>query len=98
MIFNWFSAAESKRFGHELAGFILAEMKGSLNKRDDKFVAKAEKTLQRAATKIREFESRERMNVYKRAKLANAFLWALKDAGCPDDYANELTEWVTVRL
>ena len=98
MIFNWFSSAESKRFGRELAGFILAEMKGSLNKRDAKFAAKAEKTLQRAATKIREFESRERMNVYKRAKLANAFLWTLKDAGCPDDYANELTEWVTVRL
>ena len=26
------------------------------------------------------------------------FLWTLKDAGCPEDYANQLTDWLTLRL
>src|SRR5262245_12494296 len=98
MIFKWFSVAETQSFGKELAAFIMSELKGSLDKRDPKFAAKADKTLQRAATKVRDFKSREAMNFYKKAKLANAFLWALKDAGCPNDYANQLTDWLTMRL
>jgi hypothetical protein len=98
MIFNWFSAAESRRFGNELAAFIMSELQGSLHKRDAKFAAKAEKTLRHAATRVQQFESRERMNFFKRAKVANAFLWSLKDSGCPEEYANELTDWLTMRL
>jgi L-fucose mutarotase/ribose pyranase (RbsD/FucU family) len=98
MILKWFATAETERFGQELADFILTELKGSLHKRDAKFAAKAQKILGRAAGKVRDFQQRERMNFYKKAKLANAFLWALKDAGCPDDYANELTDWLTLRV
>lgn len=98
MMFNWFSVSESERFGRELAAFILSELKGSLGQRDAKFAAKAAKTLQRASVKVTQFGARERMNFYKRAKLANAFLWTLKDSGCPEEYANELTDWLTKRL
>jgi hypothetical protein len=98
MVLKWFTAADSERFGKELAQFILSELDGSLLKRDAKFAARAGKTLNRAAAKVQEFEARETMNFYKKSKLANAFLWALKDAGCPEEYANELTDWLTVRL
>lgn len=98
MIFNWFSVSRSEQFGRELAAFILSEVKGSLGKRDAQFAAKAAKTLQRAGQRVQQFEARERMNFYKRAKLANAFLWSLKDSGCPEEYANELTDWLTKRL
>jgi hypothetical protein len=98
MVLKWFSAAETESFGKELAAFIVSELKGSLHKRDAKFGAKADKTLQRAAAKVQEFKAREPMNFYKKAKLANAFLWGLKDAGCPEDYANQLTDWLTVHL
>ena len=40
----------------------------------------------------------ERLNVYKKGKLANAFLWKLRDSGCSQDYANQLTDWLSVRL
>jgi hypothetical protein len=98
MILKWFAAADVERFGKELAQFILSELEGSMHKRDAKFAARAGKTLNRAAARLQEFEARETMNFYKKSKLANAFLWALKDAGCPDEYANELTDWLTVRL
>ena len=98
MIFRWFSAAESERFARELAGFVLSELAGSSAKGDAKFTVKAEKALIRADQRVRDFKLRESMNVYKKAKLANAFLWTLKDAGCPPDYATSLTEWLTMRL
>jgi hypothetical protein len=98
MLFKWFSTAESDRFGKELAAFILSQLEGSLQKRDAKFARNAARALENAAKRVQAFRVRERMNFFKKARLANSFLWALKDGGCPDEYANELTDWLTVRL
>jgi hypothetical protein len=98
MILNWFSAAEAKRFGTDLAQFLLRELSTSTRKTDAKFATKAEKVLIKADRRVRQFTAKERMNVYKKGKLANAFLWTLKDGGCPSDYAQELTEWLSFRL
>lgn len=97
-MFSWFSSSESVRFGNELATFVLSELSASSEKADAKFTAKAEKALLRADQRVQEFKARERMNVYKKAKLANAFLWTLKDSGCSEEYANKLTDWLSVRL
>jgi hypothetical protein len=97
-MFSWFSTSESVRFGQELAAFVLSELSSSTGKADAKFTAKAEKALLRADQRLQEFKARERMNVYKKAKLANAFLWTLKDKGCTEQYANQLTDWLSVRL
>ncbi len=97
-MFSWFSSSESVRFGNELATFVLSELSASAGKADAKFTAKAEKALVRADQRVQEFKMRERMNVYKKAKLANAFLWTLKDKGCSQEYANSLTDWLSVRL
>jgi hypothetical protein len=95
---NWFSSAESQRFGQELATFVLSELSGSADRRADKFTAKAEKVLAVADQRLRDFKSRERLNVFKKAKLANAFLWTLRDNGCSAEYADKLTDWLSVRL
>ena len=95
---HWFTTATSEAFARELGQQLLQELQSTAGKRDAKFTAKAEKVLTRADTRVRQFAAAERMNFYKRAKLANAFLWTLKDGGCPDDYAQELTEWLTFRL
>jgi hypothetical protein len=98
MMLSWFSTSESVRFGNELATFVLSELSASAAKAEAKFTAKAEKALLRADQRLQEFKARERMNVYKKAKLANAFLWTLKDKGCNEQFANQLTEWLSVRL
>ncbi|HEY2628867.1 MAG TPA: hypothetical protein VGI57_07040 [Usitatibacter sp.] len=98
MMIKWLDTRESVAFGKELAAFIMKDLSGSLPKRDAKFTEKAEKVLVKAARKIDEFRKRENLNFYKRSKVANAFMWALKDAGCPRDYTNELTRWLTVYL
>lgn len=95
---KWFSTTESVRFGKELAEFVLAELAASNTRNDAKFAAKAEKALLRADQRLQEFKVRESLNVYKKAKLANAFLWTLRDKGCSSEYAKQLTDWMSTRL
>ena len=95
---SWFDTRESVRFGRELAEELMSTLSAKAGVRDAKFMVKAEKALIRADGKVRDFRLRERMNFYKKSKLANTFLWTLRDGGCPPDYATELTEWLTLRL
>lgn len=97
-LLGWFDSKEADAFARELAQYILAELAAGMDARDAKFKAKAEKTLTRAAGRVEEFRRRSSLNVFTRSKLANRFLWTLKDAGCPPAYATELTEWLTFRL
>lgn len=97
-MFKWFSAKESERFGTDLADFVLAEFNAATSKDEKKFAAKAERTLLRAEARLQEFKARERLNFYKKAKLANAFLWTLRDKGCPDEQAKRLTDWISTRM
>jgi hypothetical protein len=97
-MFNWFSAKASENFGKELAAFVLSELSSGAGRQEAKFTAKAEKALVRADQRVRDFKSSERLNVYKKAKLANAFLWKLRDSGCSAQYADQLTEWLSLRL
>jgi hypothetical protein len=95
---DWFNTRRSVAFGQEIAKEILGTLQASAGKRDHRFEKKAEKALVRIDTQVHRFCATERMNFYKRSKLANTFLWALKDGGCPEDYARELTDWLTRRL
>jgi hypothetical protein len=97
-MFSWFSTTESERFGKELATFLLSEFNASTTKDDAKFAAKAERALLRAEQRLQEFKARERLNVFKKAKLANSFLWTLRDKNCPPQYASQLTDWLSTRM
>jgi hypothetical protein len=97
-MFDWFSTSRSEAFARELAGQFLQDLKTSAGKTEAKFSARAEKILGRLDARVRAFAAAEKMNVYKRAKLANTFLWTLKDGGCSEDYAQKATEWLTFRL
>jgi hypothetical protein len=98
LIFGWFDTREVRQFGASLAKFVMDEMPADARTKEAKFASKAGKTLQKAARRLQEFKSTHKLNPYKRAKLANAFLWGLRDAKCPVAYADELTEWLTLRL
>lgn len=93
-----FSSRDAQAFGRELAAFILDELGQALAKSDPKFKVKAEKALTRAARRIDQFKTTNKLNWFQRSRAANAFLWALKDRQCPPAYADELTEWFVARL
>jgi hypothetical protein len=98
MVLKMLDAKAAEAFGEGLATSIMDELSHSIAKRDKKFTDKAAKVMVKAARKVDDFRKGERLNFYKKSKCANAFLWKLKDAGCPHDYANELTRWLTTRL
>lgn len=95
---SWFDTRESEQFARALAQDLLTALASSTESKDAKFKVKTEKALVRADTKVREFRRAHRLNFYKKSRLANSFLWTLRDGGCPPDYATELTEWLTFRL
>lgn len=97
-MFSWLSTADANRFGKDLGEFLLGELADSLGKTEPKFASKIEKALLRADQKVAEFKTRHKPNVFQRAKLANAFLWTLKDGGCPPEYAEKLTDWLSIRI
>ena len=96
--FSWFDSKEAQAFARALAVQLHAELKVHMQAGDTKFAAKAEKALNKAARQVQDFKSRHPLNVYTKSRLANAFLWTLKDAQCPSAYADQLTEWLTLRL
>ncbi len=98
MIFKWFMTSDTKDFARELAQLFLTELKGASAKRDAKFKVRAEKVMVAAARRLQDFKQTHSLNFFTKSRLANAFLWALKDGGCPPEYADELTEWLTLRL
>ena len=98
MMLSWFDTKNASRFARELAAFVVGEISASMQVQDFKFSGKVEKTLAGAERRIREFKAQERLNFYKRSTLANSFLWELKDRGCPAEAADQLTEWLTLRL
>jgi hypothetical protein len=97
-LFGWFDTGDAKAFATELAAFILADLQGRLDAGDAKFKASAERKLVQADRKVQEFKAKHALNFFTRAALANRFLWTLKDGGCPDAYADQLTNWLTLRL
>lgn len=96
-LFGWFRTAHAEKFGKELAASMVQELPElrSLGAKDRK---RADKTMERAARRIDEFRAANRLGVLQKAKLANAFLWTLKDAGWPEQAAAQMTDWLTMRL
>jgi hypothetical protein len=98
-MFKWFDSSPAEAFARELAAFMVAELRGTrLDSLDNKGRKKAERAMERGARKVQDFRAAHKMNFYKKSKLANAFLWSLKDAGWPEAYANQMTDWLTLRL
>lgn len=98
-MFKWFDTAPAEAFGRDLARLMVDELRGAkLDSLDGKGRKKADRAMERGARKVQEFRASHKMNFYKKAKLANAFLWSLKEAGWPEAYANQMTDWLSMRL
>lgn len=95
---KWFDVREATDFAREQADFLLRELTGISGKRDAVFARKAEDALVKVDARVKAFRTTHSLNFYQRARLANVFLWTLRDGGCPAEYAEELTQWLTLRL
>jgi hypothetical protein len=95
---QWFNATEAVAFGKHMAQEVArivpleaSQVKGKKEqKRLDQF--------RRAITHAGDLGSKTRLNVYKKARCANALRWGLIDKGYPKPFVEEVVRLVITRL
>lgn len=98
MIFKLLRSAEGDLLARELAAQLLQQLGNAADRSDKKFLVRAGRALNSADQRVEAFKKNHRLNWLQRSRAGNTFLWAMKDGGCPDAYAHELTEWLVARL
>jgi hypothetical protein len=98
MILRWFDGRAAESFGTELARSFAARVPLERELSDRKFEAKAKTAIAQLQSSVAKFKDANRLNFYQRAKLGNAFQWALKDAGYPPEYVAKLTDLLMLQL
>lgn len=91
MLLDWFDARSAVECGGSLADFV-AERIPNRNPK------KAPEALEKLFAQIERFKQGNKLNMYKKAKLANAFKWKLIDHGYTDEFVNEMTKEVLLHL
>ncbi len=94
-MFSWFDARDAQKFGETLAGFFSERVPAGDS---EKAESKKRDTLEKMGQQIQIFKVNHKMNLYKKAKLANSFKWKLLDAGYQADMVDELTRVVLIKL
>lgn len=98
ILVDWFNPTTAKAFGVELADSFIEAVPIEAKLSAKKFEHRAEAVLKRMDRRIIEFKGKNKLNLYKKAQLGNAFKWRLKDATYDDSYIDVLTEWLMERL
>ena len=98
MLFGWLNASAATDFGASLASFFMERVPVDLTVNEKKFASKSKDVLEKMALQVARFKQTSPLNTYKKAKLGNAFKWALRDAGYDSAYVDRLTEWLVAKL
>jgi hypothetical protein len=98
MMPSWLDASPSIKFGESLARFFLDNAPHDPKVSEKKFAAKTTAVLEKMNRQVEEFKAKNSLNIYKKAKLGNAFKWTLRDSGHDQAYIDKLTDWLVTRL
>ena len=91
---KWFSSKEEETFGKELAQFLADRLPPKAKLSD----AKQEQLFPKFVSKIDQFKSSHKLNMYKKAKLANSFKWHLLDLDFANSFVDEMTKELVLLL
>jgi hypothetical protein len=93
MLLDWFDSREASQFGLELAEFFAQRIPPeSIPSAEKKPLRKAGEVLDKLQLQVQRFGAKHKLNMYKKAKLANAFQWRLFDLGYDKLIVEELTK------
>lgn len=96
---SWFDASQAINFGVLLAKIVMEKMPLDAPGAKAKIAEKKKDALfNRMALEIARFREKNKLNIYKKAKLGNAFKWTLRDAGYDQAYVDTMTEWLMFRF
>lgn len=87
-------------FAKELAQMVAKRFPPALEKSPERRVSpnRITKVLEDALEKAADYGRSRRLGMYKKARLANAFKWQLKDLGYSDNFVEVATEGLVVYL
>jgi hypothetical protein len=99
MLKKLFDASEAQKFGKNLAEMYSATY-SNLDKKKEKAstVNKRAKLLGKLTLDVSQFGQTHSLNIYKKAKLGNAFKWGLLEKGYDEKFVDELTKEVILAL
>jgi hypothetical protein len=93
MLFAWFDGREANEFGLSLAEFFAKRVPPeSIPATEKKPLQKAGEVISKLNDQVQRFRAEHKLNMYKKAKLANAFQWKLFDLGYDKVIVQELTK------
>ena len=96
-MFSWFDARDAQQFGETLADFFIQRV--PVDEAGNKGLeTKKREAIEKMGQQIQIFKVNHKLNLYKKAKLANTFKWKLLDKGYQADTADELTRTLLVKL
>jgi hypothetical protein len=91
-IFNWFDTKEVDKLAREIVAELIKRVSpATLPAKDKRSAARLRNTHDAVFARAGKFSRTHSLNVYKRARLANQFQWALKDAGYPPEFVESWT-------
>lgn len=97
-MFSWLDAQEAQKFGTTLAEFFIERIPMEESGKKSKSLEKKQEVVQKMIQQIQIHRIDHKMNLYKKAKLANAFKWKLLDANYPSELVDELTKMLLVNF
>lgn len=91
MLFKWFDTSTVDRFTDSTVNLFVSrfpptEFERAGKRQEERF----RKVHAAMALELNRFRQHNRLNIYLKARLATRFKWALKEAGYPDKFVDEL--------
>jgi len=91
-IFDWFDTREGDALAREIVAELIKRVPPStLPAKDKKAAIRLRNTHDAVFARAGKFGRTHKLNVYKKARFANQFKWALKDAGYPPEFIESWT-------
>jgi hypothetical protein len=97
-MFSWLDARDAQQFGKTLADFLIERIPMEESGQKSKSMAKKQEVLDKIFLQIDIYKVNHKLNLYKKAKLANAFKWKLLDAKYQPAFVDELTKILLIRF
>lgn len=96
-MFNWLDARDAQEFGLSLAEFFMERIPLEMPHKKIKSMEKKQEVLNTMFSQIQPFKMKHKLNIYKKAKLGNAFKWKLLDANYDPELVDELTKLLMLK-
>ena len=98
MLLGWLDTRAVEDFASKMSREIQQSMPPSDETPGKKEAGKRAKKIERIANQAKAFSRDNRLNFYKKAKLANTLKWSLKEAGYSDVFIREMVGLILVNL